>query len=250
MAIARPEGPGGGQDGVMVAVAAGRLAAVEEFPGKEPQQRQHGIQHGNVHQLAPAAFFPLQERQHNALYGHQPGGQVGDGRPGPQGAALLASGYAHEPGEPLDDLVERRIFPAGPGLAETGHAAIDQPREIRSEGLVFQAEFGHGAGLEVFHHHVRAGQQFLNDPPAFRVLQVDGQALLVAVEVQVSHRHSVGARTEVAGAVALQRLQLDHFRAHVAQHLRAKRPGEHLGEVQHLVTGKRHEGGQCGESFS
>ena len=97
------------------------------------------------------------------------------------------------------------------------------------------------AGRKVLHQHVAVPDQALDDLLALRVLAVDGDRALVAVEhreieaVGAFHVAQLPAR-DVADAGPLD---LDHVGAHVAEELRAGRSRLHVGEVEDLHAVER-----------
>ncbi len=79
----------------------------------------------------------------------------------------------------------------------------------------------------------------------FGRLQVQGEALLVAVDGEEVRRLAAHERRPAARVVALAGLlDLDHLGAHVAQRHGAEGPGEHAGEVDDPHAGQRRTGGR------
>jgi hypothetical protein len=77
----------------------------------------------------------------------------------------------------------------------------------------------------------------------FWLVQVDGDAFLVAVE----HGEKAGARAQqMPGAVAFHRLDLDHLGPHVGQHHTAGRAHHHVGEFDHTQAGEGQRRGRDG----
>src|SRR3546814_10353917 len=94
----------------------------------------------------------------------------------------------------------------------------------------------HHAGTIILHHDVRAVDQFHQDVAAVRSLQVQRDALLVAVYALVIAADfpalvilTIG--TEPAGFVSLQGFDLDDLGTVVRQNLRAERSSQDLSEV-------------------
>ena len=105
----------------------------------------------------------------------------------------------------------------------------------RSERVVIEAELRQRSRTEVLDDHVALRDQLLEQPPSLRVLEVDGDAFLVAIDAQevrafaFEERRAPGARI-----VAFARLfDLDHARAHVGQQHRAVGTREDAREVEH-----------------
>ena len=114
-------------------------------------------------------------------------------------------------------------------------ADIDQARIDLGQRSVVESVFAHGAGLEVLGHHVGAGSQLARHFGAGRVVQINRNAFLVAVE----HREKTGTGAQqMARAVAVNRLDLDHLGAHVGQHHAASGAHDHVGEFDHAQAGQ------------
>ncbi len=108
-------------------------------------------------------------------------------------------------------------------VADVDHARID----LRQRGVV-EPVLVHRVRLEVFEHDICAGCEIARRFGTRAFAQVDRDALLVAIE----HRKetSAGAKQD-AGTVAVDRFDLDHFRAHVGQYHAAGRPHHHVREL-------------------
>ena len=102
-----------------------------------------------------------------------------------------------------------------------------------------QAVLVQHAGPEVLQHHVAAGDQPQREFAAALGGEVQGDRPLVAVAAEVERGHplvgpSVQERRAVlACVVALAGLlDLDHFRAQVAEHLAGQRGGQDAAQVE------------------
>ena len=73
------------------------------------------------------------------------------------------AGDVHDPGHALDEEIVAGALRVGPGLAEAGDRAIDEPRVERAQALVVEAEFGEAADLEVLDQHVRTRRKAAHD---------------------------------------------------------------------------------------
>jgi len=83
-------------------------------------------------------------------------------------------------------------------------------------GLVSDSQSLHGAGAEVLDDHVGDLDEFEEDGPSIRVLEVQGDAPLVPVEVDVVGAALLDEGRELPRVVPSPRyLNLDHVRAHV-----------------------------------
>jgi hypothetical protein len=95
------------------------------------------------------------------------------------------------------------------------------------QGLVVEAQFGHQARTEVLEHHVALLDQFERGRMALGRLDVEHDALFVAVE----RTEEADAETrQLARLVASRRLDLDDLGAEVGQDHPAGRAHHHVRE--------------------
>jgi hypothetical protein len=187
-----------------------------------------------LHLHALAADAALHQRRQRADRAEHAAHDVVDAAAGAQGVAG-PPGHVGEASHHLHHLVQCGAVFVGPGQ-ETLVADVDQPLVQCRQRRVVQAEPGQRAGLEVLHHHVGAERQLARQRGAVGVLQVDADALLVAVE----HREEAGAGAQQpARGLAADRLDLDHLGAQVGQHHAAGRAHHHVGELHHPQPGQR-----------
>ena len=90
------------------------------------------------------------------------------GKPARNGLSRSSPFIAISPRQALDDLVVGRLEGIGPGLAEAGDGAVDQPRVDLGQHRVAQAQAVHDARPEVLHQHVGVLPPALEDLLAFR----------------------------------------------------------------------------------
>jgi len=104
----------------------------------------------------------------------------------------------------------------------------------RSERLVIQPELGQRSRTKVLDDHIALDDQLLEQATPLRVLEVDGDAFLVAIDAEeVRALAFEERRTPRARVVALPRLlDLDHACAHIGQQHRAIGTGEDAREVE------------------
>ena len=132
------------------------------------------------------------------------------------------------------------------GLTETRDAHIDQPgiERAKRRGPDAQA-LGH-AGAEVLDHNIHLLRQFMHHGYGLRMLEVQHQALLVAVHHREQRALAVPHGAYGAVVVALGRLHLDHLRAQVGQQGRGHGAGQHAREVQDADAVQRKRLGEGG----
>ena len=99
------------------------------------------------------------------------------------------AGDRHDTGHCLDFAVVAGFGAGRTGLAEAGDRAVDQARVDLGQCLVAQTESVHHAGAEVFHDDVGLCGELQDDVSGGGLLQVQGQAFLVAVHRDERGRH-------------------------------------------------------------
>ena len=239
-------------DGDPATVRAGECEALRNAPavrgarhlaGREPAvilldgEVRHRRHHGHVHAAAPAGALALEQRGEDAAGRIKTGDGVGRGRPD-QARCGRVDEHAEEAGERLPDRVVGGTRRVGPVRAVAADRAVDEARVERAHGVDPEAEALRRAGAEVLHVDVRAPQQLPQRLPVRLHLEVEHDALLVAVErLELG---AVEALLEVAEAVAAARaLDLDHLGAEVAEQHRGVRRRDELAVVDDPVAGQR-----------
>ena len=179
-------------------------------------------------------FCRAREGGEHADRAEHPAHDVVDAAAGAQRPADRA-GHVGQAAHHLHHLVEGGAVVVG-ARQEALVRDVDQARiELRERGVA-EAEPLHRPGLEVLAEDVGAGHQLEHDLPAARVLGVDRDALLVAVEQ--GEEAGAGA-DELSGVVAAERLDLDHLGAEVAEDDAAGGSHHHVGELDHPDAGER-----------
>ena len=151
------------------------------------------------------------------------------------------AGHAHEAAHGLGDEVERRAIDIGAGAAVAIDAADDQRRVQRCEAGGIEAHPGQHARAVVLDQHVRLAQQVGQDRLALIGVEIEGDRLLVAIELGEVPAEAVPDRALAAHRIAAPgRLDLDHLGAEVGEQLGAERARDDAGEVDHANPGERH----------
>ena len=154
----------------------------------------------------------MHERGHRTDDAEHSAHDVVDTRARPQRPTFETS-HVCQPAHHLYDLVERGAMLVGAGQKSLVRD-INQARIELCQRLGVKAKLRHRAGLEILAEYVGAGDQLQHDLAAARVLSVDRDAHLVAVE----HWEETCARADQpARVVAAQRLDLDDFGTEIAQ---------------------------------
>ena len=179
------------------------------------------------------------ERGQHGDRAEEPAREVAHGHARADGRARGLAGDRHAAAIALGHDVEGGAVAVGTFFAESGHAAGDDARVDRIERRVVDAEpLGH-AGAEVVDDDIRLGRKLVKKGAPFRPLQVDADALLVAIEGEKVRAHAL---VGVAGIVAQQaaghlagagRLHLDRLGAEIGQQHRREGPRQHMRQVEH-----------------
>src|SRR5256885_7287559 len=128
--------------------------------------------------------------------------------------------------------VERRLVPQRALEAKAADRAVDEARVDRRQRLVAESEPVHYARAVILDEDVRVGNETAQDVGTRLLLQVDDEALLVAVDAEeiVALARDKGRKMPRLVAEP-RRLDLQHLGAEIAETLRAKRPGQDAGQV-------------------
>ncbi len=121
----------------------------------------------------------------------------------------------------------------GPVLAVAGDRAVDDARVDRGDSFVIEAEPRHHARPELFDHHVGLFEQRHDLGLVGRVLEVEREGLLAAVEHREVDAVGAPARLVDPHLLALTRpLDLDHFRAGLGEEQARHRAGQQRREIE------------------
>src|ERR1700682_818036 len=101
------------------------------------------------------------------------------------------------------------------------------------ERSVVEAKPRHHAGTKVLDHHVGYFGKLVNNRLCGTALEIDGEALLAAVERAEIAAVAIAQRWTAADQVALKSLDLDDFGAEIGHQAGAVRAGQHRGEIEH-----------------
>jgi len=198
------------------------------------EDRDLAIEHCDVNLLRLAAPLAVTQRGVDPDTGEEPRRDVTDRSPDPRRMRSGLSGQTHDAPHRLNDQVIGRPRSIGSRVAKPGDGRVDQSRMAGVEGLPAVAEFLHRARAEILDQNVGFFQESFEERAVVLILQIEGDALLAAVQ-----RDEVGggARDEgsnVPGVVtAIRALDFDHPGPQIAEHHGAVRAGEHACEIEH-----------------
>jgi hypothetical protein len=159
------------------------------------------------------------------------GHHVEDRDPRPVRRSVGVPGQAHQAGDGLHHEVVAGIAGTGAG-PEAADRRVDDRGIGGRDRLVVQAEPAQPPGPEVLDHHVGACGELAGDRHVVRVLQVERDGSLVAVDAEEVRRLAVAHRWHPGpGVVAARTLHLDHLGAEVREQHGGVRSGQDAGEV-------------------
>jgi hypothetical protein len=149
-------------------------------------------------------------------------------------AAAGLAGDAHQPAHALGDLVHAAALGVRAGLPEAGDGGVDQPWVDLLQVVVGDLQPVLDLHPHVLDHHVGGGGQLEEGRVPVRVLEVERDGALVAVQVDAVEAVARAAQP-VRGA---RRLHPDDVGAPVGEMAHAGRTGAGQGEVQHAQPGE------------
>ena len=203
-------------------------------------ERHHGLEHGNLDELALPGFLAVVKGRDDRIGGDLRAGLVGHDR---RHVARLADQHRHQldaAALALDHIVVGRrtgIRPAGQIAVQAG---IDDAIVAREHRFMTEAEAGDRLRPDRMDEHVGAIDQPPQRVARRGLLQIEDDGALVAVYAHEQRRHVAGPRrTGVAGGVARRRLDLDHVGAEIAQDLGRQRAEHDRAQIQHANAVKR-----------
>src|SRR5204863_8742074 len=134
-------------------------------------------------ELAASAVLPRVQRGEDTERRVHPRGDVRDRHPRAHAASARFAGDAHHAALGLHDEVERGAIAIRSVLPEAGDRAVDDAGLALARTLVVDAEPGDRADPQVLEHDVGAVEQPEEQRLALWMLQIERDALLVAVQV-------------------------------------------------------------------
>ena len=204
--------------------------ALAERPIHEGKQV---LGHGDVEMAALAGLRALGHRQEDVHHRRIGGaGDVGDQRR--RHHRLLARAHRQRQQAGIADVIEivGGDVALRPGLAVAGDRTIDEARIDLGDAVVIEAEARHDAGAELLDQDVGARQQGIEPGAVGRVLQIERQALLAAIEQRETDAVLAPMRGIVAHVLAAGTFDLEHLGAGLGQQQGRHRPRQQRGEIQ------------------
>ena len=138
----------------------------------------------------PGAFAGMQCRQHADGAEHA-AAKIADGDAGAGRRRAFLSGDRHAAAIALRHHIEGRALIGRAGFAEAGDGAGDDALINLRQRRVINAEASGHAGAEIAHHDIGLFDQLIEQRHALFALEVDANALFVAVEGQEIGAHAL-----------------------------------------------------------
>jgi hypothetical protein len=155
---------------------------------------------------------------------------VGDRDPHFTGS-FLGSRHRDDAGLALHEEIVGFLLRVRPTVAVSGDIAHDEPRMLRQQRIRREAEALRGARREVLNENVCASHEPRKDLCGVRVLHIERQAFLRAVEPHEISRLSFDGLVVIAREIAdCRALDLDHSSAQVRELAGGERRGDGLLE--------------------
>ena len=221
----------------------GRQRAVSEIVAHVRgggQERDGRVQVGDVHELALAGLPAREKGEHDAERAvHRGAGVIGHDVEGNRRRAFGRADQVQHAAQRQIVEVVGRVVTVRPVLAEPAQGAVHEARIERLQRVVVAAQPLHHAGPKALDQHVVFFGQSVQHGLAVGVLQVQGQAFLVAVRKAGGDGARLVRPGGGAGAgqfAGRRRFDLEHLGPHVRQHHGAERAGPDAGEFQNFYA--------------
>ena len=197
--------------------------------------------HRRIDHLALAARPPRVQRGRDRERREHAGHHVGLGHAHHHRVAARLAGEAHDPAHPLHDEVVSGPGATGAILAEAADVTHDDARRDRADAVVGEAEVRERPRAEVLDQHIAALDHSLEHALPLGVLEVEGDAPLVAIDREVIRRHALDLRRHPRPGLVTgpRELDLDDVGAVVGEHQRAIRTGERAREIEDVDARQR-----------
>ena len=191
-------------------------------------QAHHGLQQVGLHPLPFARGFPLQQGNQNTHGGKHTGARVGNGNTGAHGPLTRQAGDRHQASHALGNLVKPGAGAVRPVFSKAGNAGQDDARVDLGQRLVVNTQPKLDIRPKVLDHHVGVLNQLEKNLLGLRLLEVEGDRPLVAVQVD----HVVGVSAAQAALVGV----------HPRRGFNAKHIGTKIGKYPHTSGSRTHAG--------
>jgi hypothetical protein len=224
--------------GVARAQRFGDLAPGQVVLAAVGEEGNLAVQQADVNRLSTSGKRPLVEGGQNAVDGEHPAGHIAHRGAHTDGLAAEFPGVAHDAAPCLYDEVEGGAVFKRACFAVAGDGAGNDTGINLLQGIIVYLQSFGNAGAVVIDDDIGFFDQFVKYLPAPVAIQVEDDALFVAVMGNkigaFPFKHIGGcATTTVAGTGPLD---LDNFRAQISQNHGAVGSGDDGGQVKNPYT--------------
>ncbi len=200
-----------------------------------PRQVELGAVQRRVDPLAAAGAAAVVQGHHDGERRHQAAVRVARAHAEIDRRLTGLAEAGHQTGQRLHRHVERRLGD-GAEAAVAGVGRVDEPRVDGAQLVIAEVPTLQQLDAHVGEEDVRFLGEAVQHLAAFLLLQIDGDALLVAVDdqeilVPVRHRQRLDAAHAAALIAAVRPLDLDHLGAEIGEVLRRHRSLEPDGQI-------------------
>ena len=215
-----------------VAKSLRRLAGCRVMHQALLEEGERPVEHRHVDTAPFAGLFARIKCGGDAAEHEYSSDEIGDRSADTGGRSIRKSRKAHEAAHALNDGVVSRKRLERSGLAETSGGRIDQAGIEFGQLLIREAEAVHGARPEIFGENVGLPHHVEEDGAVGILLEIQGDALLPAVDKAEVQRLALVEGTESARVITVAgRLDLDHARAEIGQDRRSEWAVQHVCQV-------------------
>ena len=187
-----------------------------------------------------AAAFARDQREQDVHHCRKAAAaDIGNLRRRQDGGLCRAAGQGEQAGQRHVGDVVSGLERARPGLPEAGNRTVDETGIACRQRLRSEAEPFHHARTELLQNHVGRVDQLQHLLARGRILEIELDAGLAAIEhgVERACRPCLGRKE--AHVLATRPLDLDDLRSRLGQHQAGQRPGQQRAEIEHGDPGKR-----------
>ena len=162
-----------------------------------------GFEQRSIDELPFARVVAVLESGENSHRTEHPGHNIADGCPALEWWMIgTVAGHAHQAAHALRDQVDACPVRIGSRRAEAGNRQINQTRVDVPQVFIPKAEFWHGLAQKILNQNIRAFDHATENSFAYLILQVDGDAALIAVDHHEGRGFTLNWRDETARGVA------------------------------------------------
>ena len=189
-------------DKVRVANGLGIFAREKVHGGHIAEHGNLAVEHGNINVLALATALTFIQCGQHPDHAKHTAAQIGDGQTGAQRALGTVTGNRHIAAVGLYNLVKRGAVVTRAFGAKAGNRAGNNARVYFFQHGVVNTELLGDTDTEIIKHDIGLFDQLIKQRFALFTFQVDGDAFLIAIEINKVGAHTVDGVLRVIGEQA------------------------------------------------